>query len=301
MRFAASVVFWLATTLALALAIPAAWMQLHVVDADGYAALAQNAATDPALQSAMAGELTTRAMALIAAHDGTRAPVDSSQVHDAASAFTAGPAFPPLFAEANRAVHGWLFNDPGSAANDANDANDANANQTGNQWAVDVAPMLNDSSIQPLLSRYNVTVPAKLIVPLTVSVPRSMSQGRLSRLSTWGLWASMGVAALTGICALLTLAVARRRGKALTALGVSALLVGAAGWAGIEIAGRYVNDALNHTTGDVRRVAEVMVGHAAADLQQWLNVTLLAGAGLVGFGVIVAMLGSLVTKSPKRR
>jgi hypothetical protein len=290
-RFAASVVFWLATTLALAVAIPAAWTQLHVVDADGYAALAQNAAADPALQSAMAGELSTRAMALIAAHDGTRAPVDSSQVHDAASAFTAGPAFPPLFAQANRAVHGWLFNDPGSAAD---------ADQPGNQWAVDVAPMLNDSSIQPLLSRYNVTVPAKLIVPLTVSVPRSMPQGRLSRLSTWGLWASVGVAALTGVCALLTLAVARRRGKALTALGVSALLVGAAGWAGIEIAGRYVNDALNHTTGDVRRVAEVMIGHAEADLQQWLNVTLLAGAGLVGFGVIVAMLGSLVTKSPKR-
>jgi hypothetical protein len=290
-RFAASVVFWLATTLALAVAIPAAWTQLHIVDADGYAALAQNAAADPAVQSAMAGELSTRAMALIAAHDGTRAPVDSSQVHDAASAFTAGPAFPPLFAQANRAVHGWLFNDPGSAAN---------ADQPGNQWAVDVAPMLNDSSIQPLLSRYNVTVPAKLIVPLTVSVPRLMPQGRLSRLSTWGLWARVGVAALTGVCALLTLAVARRRGKALTALGVSALLVGAAGWAGIEIAGRYVNDALNHTTGDVRRVAEVMIGHAEADLQQWLNVTLLAGAGLVGFGVIVAMLGSLVTKSPKR-
>jgi hypothetical protein len=281
-RFAASVVFWLATTLALAVAIPTAWTQLHVVDADGYAALAQNAAADPALQSAMAGELSTRAMALIAAHDGTRAPVDSSQVHDAASAFTAGPAFPPLFAQANRAVHGWLFNDPGSAAD---------------AWAVDVAPMLNDSSIQPLLSSYNVTVPAKLIVPLTVSVPRSMPQGRLSRLSTWGLWASVGVAALTGVCALLTLAVARRRGKALTALGVSALVVGAAGWAGIEIAGRYVNDALNHTTGDVRSVAEVMVGHAEADLQQWLNVTLLAGAGLVGFGVIVAMLGSLVKRS----
>jgi hypothetical protein len=284
-------VLWLATTLALAVAIPAAWTQLHVVDADGYAAMAQNAAADPALQSAMASELTTRAMALISAHGGARDPVDSSQVHDAASAFTAGPAFPPLFAQANRAAHGWLFGDPGSAAF---------ANQPGNQWAVDVAPMLNDSSIQPLLSRYNVTVPAELIVPLTVSVPQSMRQGRLSRLSTWGPWLSVGAAALTGVCALLTLAAARRRGKALTALGVSALLVGGAGWAGIEIAGRYINDALNRTTGDVRRVAEVMVGHAEANLEQWLNVTLLAGAGLVGFGVIVAMLGSLVTKSPKR-
>lgn len=165
---------WLITTLALAVAIPAAWTQLHVVDADGYAALARGAAADPDLQSAMAAELTTRAMALIAEHGGGRYPVDSSDVHDAASAFTAGPTFPPLFAQANRAAHGWLFGDPGGGEN-------------GDQWAVDVAPMLGDDSIRPLLSRYYVTVPAKLAVPLTVSMPQAMRQGRLSRLSTWAV------------------------------------------------------------------------------------------------------------------
>lgn len=286
MRFATTVVCWLATTLALAVALPVAWAQLHVVDADGYAALAQNAAADPALQSAMAGELSTRAMTLIAAHSATRDPVDAAQVHEAASAFTAGPAFAPLFAQANRAAHGWLFGESGDGAG-----------PSGNQWAVDVAPMLNDSSIKPLLSRYNVAVPAKLVVPLTVSVPHSLHQGQLSRLCGWGRWAGIGAAALTGVCALLMLAAARRRGKALTALGVSALLVGASGWAGIQIAGRYLNVALNHATGDVRRVGEVMVAHAETSLQQWLNVTLLTGAGLVGFGVIVAILGSPVKKS----
>ncbi|TAM73064.1 hypothetical protein [Mycobacterium sp.] len=284
MRFAASVLLWLTTTLALAVAVPAAWTQLHVVDADGYATMARGAAGDPALQSAMAAELTTRAMALAAAHGGGRDPVDSSEVHDAASAFTAGPAFPPLFAEANRAAHGWLFGDPGAGEN-------------AEQWAVDVAPMLRDDSIQPLLNRYNVTVPAKLTVPLTVSVPQSMRPGRLSRLSTWGPWVSVGAAALCGVGALLTLAAARRRGKALSSLGVSALLVGAAGWAGLEVAGRYIDRALNHTTGDIRRVAEAMIGHAEAGLHQWLNVTLLAGAALVGFGVLVAMLGGLWKKS----
>ncbi|GAB1816280.1 hypothetical protein [Mycobacterium sp. MUNTM1] len=284
MRFAATVLLWLITTLALAVAIPAAWTQLHVVDADGYAALAQRAATDPALQSAMASELSTRAMTLIAERGGGRSPVDGSEVHDAARAFTAGPAFPPLFAQANRAAHGWLFGDPG-------------AGDAGNQWAVDVAPMLNDDAIRPLLSRHNVTVPTKLTVPLTVSVPHSMRQGRLSRLSTWGPWVSVGAAALCGVCALLTVAAARRRGKALSSLGVSALLVGAGGWAGIEVARRYLNDALNHTTGNVRSVAEVMVDHAEAGLHQWLNATLLAGTALVGVGVVVAMLGSLAKKS----
>jgi hypothetical protein len=37
----------------------------------------------------------------------------------------------------------------------------------------------------------------------------------------------------------------------------------------------------------------VMVHHAEASLHQWLNVTLIAGVVLVGFGVIVAMLGSV--------
>lgn len=274
-----TVLVWLITTLALAAAIPAAWAQLHVVDADGYAALARHAAADPALQSAMAAELTTRAMALAAEHGGARYRIDGAELHEAASAFTAGPAFPPLFAQANRAAHDGLFGDPGA---------------DGNQWSVDVAPMLNDPSIRTLLSSRNVTVPAKLTVPLAISGNRW--QGRLSRLSTWGPWVSSGAAALCGVGALLTLAAARRRGKALSALGVSALLVGAGGWAGIEVAGRYLNAALNRTTGNVRRLAEVMVDHAEAGVHQWLNATLLAGAGLVVLGVIVAVLGGLAKR-----
>jgi hypothetical protein len=289
-RFAAAiskVVLWLAATVALAAAIPAAWAQMNVVNSDGYAALAQKAAADSALQSAAAAELTTRAMALIAEHGGGRYPVDSSQVHDAATAFTSGPSFPPSFAQVSRAAHEWLFTDPRSG-------------QNGDQWVVDVAPMLKDASFQQILSSYNVQVPASLRVPLTVSVPSmsgSLRQGRLSRLATWGPSVSIGAAALTGFCALLSLVAARRRGKALTSLGISALLVGAVGWAGIEVGGRYINNALNRTTGDIRRIAEVMVDHAEAGLRQWLNLTLVAGAALVVLGVLVAVLGGLVKKA----
>ena len=253
----------------------------NIVDEDGYAAFAQKAAGDPALQSAVAAELTTRAMALMAAHGGGKYSVDSSQVHDTATAFTSGPSFPPLFANANRAAHRWLFSDA----------------RSGDSWVVDVAPMLNDSSFQQILSTYNVKVPATLTVPLTVSVPstgQSVRQGQLSRVAAWGAWVSIGAVALSGFCGLLTVAAARRRGKALTSLGVSALLVGAAGWAGIEVGRRYINDALNRTTGDIRQIADVMVDHAEAGLHQWLNLTLIAGVVLVGFGVIVAILGSVL-------
>jgi len=277
-RFALTLLLWLATTVALAIAVPAAWAQLNIVDEDGYAALVLKAAGDPALQSAAAAELSTRAMALIAAHGGGNHPVDSAGVRGAATAFTAGPSFPPLFANANRAAHRWLFFEA----------------RSGDSSVIDVAPMLNDSSFQQILSTYNVKVPATLSVSLTESAPQSLRQGQLSRLAAWGPWVSIGAAALSGFFGLLTLVTARRRGKALTGLGVSALLVGAAGWAGIEVGSRYVNDALNQTTEDIRRIAEVMVRHAEASMHFWLNLTLIAGVVLVGFGVIVAMLGSIV-------
>lgn len=78
---------------------------------------------------------------------------------------------------------------------------------------------------------------------------------------------------------------------------MSGLLVGAAGWAGIEFGKRYVDDALNNTTGQVRRIADVMVGTAEAGMHQWLNITLIVGGGLVIIGVIVSLLASLA-KTP---
>jgi hypothetical protein len=98
---------------------------------------------------------------------------------------------------------------------------------------------------------------------------------------------------LAGIFALLTLATARSRGKAVVALGVSGLLVGAAGWAGLEIGRRHIDDALNRTTGNIRQVADVMVNQAEASLHHWLNVTLAVGVVLVVLGIIFSMLGGL--------
>ena len=172
----------------------------------------------------MAAELTTRAMALIAARTGDASPVDSTQVHESPPRFTAGPSFPPLFAAGEPGGARLVVHRPA-------------AGQDGNAWMVDLAPMLNDSSIQQLLSSHNVKVPATLTVPLTVSVPVSSrcGQGQLSRLAAWGPWVSTGRGGPSGFFAPAdAVAAARRRGKALTSLGVSALLVGAAGWAGIE-------------------------------------------------------------------
>ncbi|HET9876648.1 MAG TPA: hypothetical protein VFQ37_12930 [Mycobacterium sp.] len=273
MRVIAALLSWLATTAMLAVAVPTAWAQHNLVDADGYAALAQQAASDPGLQRAVAVELSAQATRLIREHGYD---ADPALVRDVASAYTAGPAFPPQFAQANRALHRWMF---------SGDDTDS--------FALDAAPMLSDKVFQQLLADYNVRMPSTLVIPLAVSPPESLPPGRLRPVATWGPWVSIGAAVLTGMCALLTLLAARRRGRALTGLGVSVLLVGAVGWVGIEVGSRYLGDALNQTTADIRRIAEGMVANAVRSLHQWLDLILAAGVGLVVFGVVVAMLGGL--------
>jgi hypothetical protein len=279
-RFVAALLFWLLTTVVLAVAVPASWAQHTVVSEDGYAALAAKAAKDPRLQRAMASELTTQITALAA--DNGYDLNNAELVRGVTAAYTANPGFPGQFAQANRIAHRWMFTD--SVARDEGD---------GDRWLVDIAPMLSDDSLRQTLGNLDLDVPDTLMVPITVPENSSLRPGQLTALSTWGPWVSVGACVLAVVFALLILATARSRGKALAALGVSALLVGAAGWAGLEVGRRYIDDALNRTTGDIRQVAEVMVNTAEGSLHQWLNLTLAAGGVLVVFGILAAMLGGM--------
>jgi hypothetical protein len=276
-RFALAALLWLCATVALAVAVPTVWTQTHVVDVNGYTAMARKAAGDKALQAAVAAELATRATVLINQRNGH---ADSAQIHGVAAGYTAGPDFPAQFADANRLAHDWMFTG-------------AHTQSEGNEWVVDLGGMLKDSAFEKLLASYDVKVPDTVRVPVTVSTPKVLQPGELRPLSTWGLWASIGVVALTGFFALLTLVAVRSRGRGLAGLGISALAVGAAGWAAIELARYPLNDTLNNTTGGIRGIADVMVGQAESSLHDWLDFTLAAGGGLVLLGVLVAGLGGL--------
>ncbi len=275
MRFAATLLMWLVTTLLLAVALPAAWVQQHLVDEDGYAALAQKAAADPGLQSAMASELTSQVGRL-----GTS--VNTGTVSLVAAAYTASSSFPGQFAQANRFAHRWLFTDRVRSSVDSQ-----------GRWVIDLAPMLSDAAFKETLSNYNVTLPPSIPIPLTDNAPSALRPGALRPVATFGPWVSVGAAVVAGLFALLTLFVARSRGKMLVGLGVSALLVGASGWAAIEFGRRRLNTVLDNSSGDIRRIAEVMVGTAQDSMHQWLNITLVVGGGLVIIGVIVSLLVSL--------
>jgi hypothetical protein len=279
-RFVAALLFWLITTVLLAAAVPAMWAQRTVVSEDGYAALAAGAAKDPRLQEAMASELTTQITAL-AANNGYDLN-NTELVSGVTAAYTANSGFGGQFAQANRIAHRWMFTDSVKQEEGS-----------GDRWLIDIAPMLNDSSLKQTLGNLNLDVPQTLMVPITVPESSALRPGQLRPLATWGPWASGGACVLAGIFALLTLATARSRGKAVVALGVSGLLVGAAGWAGLEIGRRHIDDALNRTTGNIRQVADVMVNQAEASLHHWLNVTLAVGVVLVVLGIIFSMLGGL--------
>ena len=281
MRFVATLLLWLITTAALAVAVPSTWAQRHVVDEAGYVALVQQAATERPLQDAMASELTDQLVALTA---NSGYDVGGELLRGAATAYTRSAAFPGQFATANRIVHRWMFTDTVSQSDGSG------------RWEIDLSPMLADSSFQQTLADFGIRAPSTLEVPLTENVSDSVRPGQLRSLSTWGPWVSIGASVVTALFALLTVATARRRGKVLAALGISALLVGASGWAAIEVLRRRIDGALDATSGGIRQVADALVGHAIGSLHQWLNLTLVAGVVLVVLGVLAAMLGGMSTR-----
>lgn len=280
MRFLIALMLWLITTAASAVAVPAVWAQQTIVGEDGYAALASAAARDTRLQDAMAGELTTQVLSLGADNGYTLNP---ELVRQVAISYARNSGFPGQFAQANRIAHRWMFTGAVPSGNSTD------------QWLIDVAPMLSDPSFTATLGTLDLQVPETLTVPITVDSPE-LQPGKLRWLASWGPWVSTGAAVVAGFFALLTLVAARSKGKAVTALGVLALLVGAAGWAGIEVGGRFVDGALNRTAGDIRTVAEIMVTYAEKSLHLWLNITLLTGVGLVVLGAIGGVLGALLRR-----
>ena len=279
MRFVATVLLWLLTTAALLVAVPTTWAQHNVVDESGYVALAQRAATERPVQDAVASELGNQLGTLA----GSSGFGDSTTLlRGAASIYTRSAAFPGQFATANRIVHRWMFTESVQQSDESG------------RWEIDLSPMLADSSFQQSLQGFGIDAQAlpPLEVPLTENAPDSLRPGQLRQMTKWGPWVSVGATVLTGAFGLLTVAAAKRRGKALVALAVSALLVGAAGWVAIEVLRGRINDALNATSGNVRQVADAMVGEAIGSLHLWLNLTLLAGGALVVLGFLVSLMGA---------
>ena len=88
--------------------------------------------------------------------------------------------------------------------------------------------------------------------------------GALRSAAVWGPWISIGAGILAAVFAVLMLWSSRRLGRGLTALGLSGLLVGGAGWAALEIGRGKVENALNQSAPDVRQAADAVVATVTA-------------------------------------
>lgn len=275
MRSLTTLLAWLITTVMLAVAVPATWMQHNLVEDDGFAALSQRAAQNPVLQTAVAGELASQAVWLIRERGFN---VDYPRVRDIATAYTASPAFPPRFARVMAGVHRNMFAENGS-----------------DEWDIDLAAMLDDREFRPTMTDYDVQEPSALTAPVVVSAPEALRSGQLRLLADWSRRVGLGAGALAGLGALLTLAVARRRGLALAGLGVSGLLAAGIGGVGAAVVHRQLTAvlgaSLNNTEATIRKIADVMVATGVNDLQHWLSLTAVAGAAVTVSGLAVMLLG----------
>ena len=183
MRFLAALLFWLVTTAALAVAVPATWAQHNVVDEAGYVSLARQAATERPLQDAMASVLTNQLVDLGA---NTGYDISPNLLRGAATGYTRSSAFPGQYGTANRILHRWMFTDTVAQTDESGRAD------------VDLSPMLADTSFQQTLQDFGIQPPSTLSVPLTENASDSLRPGRLRQLATWGPWVSLGSAVVDG-------------------------------------------------------------------------------------------------------
>ena len=116
----------------------------------------------------MASELTTQIIAFAA--DNGYGGLNSDLVHGVVAAYTGNDGFPGQFAQANRIAHRWMFTDSVRPEDGS-----------GDRWLVDIAPMLNDSSIKQTLGDLDLDVPQTLTVPITVPESSALRPGQLRR------------------------------------------------------------------------------------------------------------------------
>lgn len=278
MRFLFAVLLWLLTTAALAVTVAAAWAQSRIVDENGYVALTSPAAADANVQHAIAEELTTQIVSL-GKKQGSR--VNEPQVADLTAAYTSGPQFRADFASVNRMAHQWLFTNSSSVHRDSQGS-----------WQIDLAPMIKSLVPQGL----SIKAPETLEVSVTDDNLGGLTPGRLVPVARFGqlaVWISLG---LTLILAGLTQLAVRSRAKGLAGLGISALLVGAAGWAGLEIGRRYLDRPLNRVADNLRDVADGLVTQAVSNAHHWLSLTMAAGCLVIVVGVVSGVLSGLLRR-----
>lgn len=253
--------------LALIVALPIGWIATHVADEDGFVDFTSTLIDDPDLRSEMSGVVTDE----IITQSGVPGAL-ASRVRQALDVTTTrvveSPEFDTAWSESMRASHRATF-DP------------ADGRSASSQLVLDLAPVARivaDGVTADL--PVDVTAPDQVLVPIGGADEDEVIQ-RVNRTSD-DFPLTAGAAIATALFALL---LARRRAGALAWLGVGTVLVaGLLHWVVGQAVPRVVEQSAS--TGIAARAQTLLADAAVESLDGWLIWTAIAGAVMLGLGVI---------------
>ncbi len=271
MRLFLACVAWLVAVLAGGVALTTGWVATHVTSEDGWVRLTETFATDPALEKALVEQVTDElASSKVPA---ILRPAVREGVAAAARRAVEDPGWSEAWRESQRRSHALVLH-----------ADDSD------RLTVDIAPMA-DYVLDRVTGDLPVPVdaPDRLLVRLDSDVEPSTFE-RIRQAPDVALAAVV----VTGLASSVVLLAARRRGRALVALGVGGLLVAGAGLVLGDVLLPNLTDRTSASTQLARSVTDLLAGRVADSLRGWVLVT---GAASLG----VALVGALATVVAGRR
>ncbi|MBG6182198.1 hypothetical protein IWX65_000127 [Arthrobacter sp. CAN_A214] len=273
MRTLASAIFALLALVLTAGALSAVWVDKNLVQEQGFVALAAPLGDDPRFQAALSESLASEVVGNAGLPEQIADAVEPT-ITDAALAVTRSSGYPMAWDETLRLSHAITF--AGVPENPGDPIPAVLSLDLG-----PVARLVADTAGSSL----GIDVP---VPPDTTVDIGSFEGGGLVRAvaETAGNWQLIALAA--GICAVLSLLTARRRGTTLALLGCGAMLIGLAGWV---VAG-FVPDAAVAAAGSnaVAQVfAEGLAGRIGRNLAGFSLPVIVAGGIAVGIGVVLGL------------
>ena len=264
--------FCLVAIVGAAIAIPAFWVNSNLVDRDGFSDMVSPLADNPKVQEHIADEITVQVSAA--------APlIPEALIRPLAGAYTRGDNFKADFTEAMNQQHDWLFEE-------------ASPEDEGQVMSLDLTPMVNRIIDDRIFGGIEISGPIE--VPLTDSAAAGLEAGRYHDLGDQIGYIAYGSLVIAVVAALGGLAVARRRGLVLAAVGFGVIFGGVLTWLMGDFAQRRALDEVSGADGSAREVAELIIDEVVDSMQK---IGLIAAFA----GVALAVAGGLVTVMLERR
>ncbi|MCY0903420.1 hypothetical protein [Arthrobacter sp. H14-L1] len=254
-----------------AVAVPAIWADRHVVQEDGFVAMAAPLGSDTAFQQALADATVKTVASQLKLNSGLLTLVQPG-IESAAKALSSDPGYPGAWTETLRRSHRLTVADtPGSAGQD--------------RLTLDIAPLLTllETKVAAGLG-VTVTPPDQVLIEVGQPAQRTAIV-QLSTYTPLGYWLAGGAV----LALLLALVIARRRTGTLVLAGLGLAVVAGLWKLAVD---RVSATVLTSNSGNP--IAELFkaqfVAAATKDFGQWIVVALVVAVFLMVVGVLGSVL-----------